>query len=96
MKKAIYITAFVALGLLIQFLVHAGVEIWYIGLLLRDFAKYGFGLSWADWWIIHYIGTIVLLAGGALFGFWQGKFWWKKIYEEKTGIRTFIERFTGH
>ena len=94
-KKAIYITAFTALGILLQFLVHAGVEIWYIGLLLADFPKYGFGFSWNTWVVIHHVGTVILFAAGVLTGFWQGKYWWRKIYEEQSTIRGFIEKFLG-
>lgn len=81
MKKKIYIIAFTILGILLQFLIHAGIEIWYIGLLLSDFQKYSFGFSWQQWFIIHHIGTVILFIAGASFGFWQGKFWWRKIYE---------------
>lgn len=83
MKKKIYLIAFTFLGLLAQFLVHAWVETWYIDLLISDFSQYGFGLSWDQWYLIHHIGTVILLIAGALIGYWQGKFWWKRIYEKK-------------
>jgi len=83
MKKTIYIILFTFLGILLQFLIHAGIEVWYIGLLISDFPKYGFGLSWPQWFIIHHIATVVLLVAGALFGFWQGKYWWQRIYEKR-------------
>jgi len=83
MKKSIYIIAFTFLGVLLQLLIHGLVEIWYIGLLISDFPKYSFGLSWSQWFIIHHIGTVVLFVAGALLGYWQGKFWWRKIYEKK-------------
>lgn len=86
MQKKIYIVLFTVLGILLQFLVHAIVEIWYVGLLLQDFQKYGFGFSWNQWFFIHHIGTVILLVVGALFGFWQGKFWWRKIYKERSVI----------
>lgn len=81
MKKIIYITAFTFLGVLVQFFVHAVLEMWYIGLLLSDFSKYGFGISWDGWILIHNIGTVVFLFLGAGFGFFQGKYWWVKIYK---------------
>jgi hypothetical protein len=81
MKKIIYIAAFTALGLLTQFILHAAIEIWYIGLLLSNFNKYGLGLNWNQWVLIHHAGTVLLLIAGIAAGFWQGKFWWKKIYE---------------
>lgn len=82
MKKKIYIVAFILLGLLLQFLAHAAVEIWYIGLLVSDFPKYGLGFSWDFWLWVHHIGTVVLLAAGSFFGFWQGKYWWRRIYAD--------------
>ena len=83
MKKTIYIILFTFLGILLQFLIHILVETWYIDLLITDFPKYGFGLSWYQWFIIHHIGTVILFVTGTLFGFWQGKFWWQRIYEKK-------------
>lgn len=83
MKKIIYTISFTFLGVLLQFLIHGLVEIWYIGLLISDFAKYGLGFSWSQWFLIHYVGTVILFIAGALFGFWQGKFWWRRIYDKK-------------
>lgn len=72
--------AFIFLGILLQFLAHALIEIWYIGLLLKDFGTYGLGLSWERWVLIHNISTSLFLITGILFGYWQGKYWWKRIY----------------
>lgn len=80
MKKTIYITAFTFLGVLLQFLLHAWVEIWYTNLLLKDFAAYGFGLSWQTWFAIHHILSILLLIAGLIFGYKSGQYWWKQIY----------------
>jgi len=80
MKKIIYIGAFIVLGILVQFLIHASLEIWYIGLLLKDFSTYSLGLSWENWFLIHNVATAVFLAAGILIGFYQGNFWWRKIY----------------
>jgi len=80
-KKRLYIFVFTVLGLLLQFLAHAGIEIWYIGLLLDNFQKYSLGFSWQQWLIIHHIGAIILFIAGFIFGFWQGKYWWHKMYE---------------
>ena len=82
-KRSFYIFAFVILGVLLQFLAHALIEIWYIGLLVNDFSKYGLGLSWDFWLWIHGIGSIIFLAVGILFGLWQGKYWWHRIYGYK-------------
>jgi len=80
MKKIIYVFLFTFLGILVQFLIHALVEVWYIGLLLEDFPSYGLGFSWENWLMIHNVGAIILFLGGAILGFWQGKYWWKRIY----------------
>ena len=82
-KKLLYIISFTILGILLQFLIHAGLEIWYIGLLNKNFGVWGLGLNWTSWYTIHHIFTIMLLAAGIFFGFWQGQFWWKRLYEQK-------------
>lgn len=78
--KYIYKTAFTFLGILLQFLIHAGIEIWYSGLLLSDFATYSLGFTWAQWFMIHNVLSIMLLFVGGLFGYFQGQYWWKRIY----------------
>lgn len=65
-----------------QFVIHAVIEIWYIRLLLEDFETYGFGLFWQTWFIIHHVGTAVFLVGGIALGFWQGEYWWARLYYE--------------
>lgn len=82
MKKIIYIILFTFLGILLQFLIHGLVEIWYIGLLTSNFSRYGLGFSWPQWFLIHHILTVILFLAGALLGFWQGKFWWRRLYEK--------------
>jgi len=80
-KKGIYILLFTLLGLLAQFFIHIVVEILYINLLINNFAIFGLGFSWDAWFVIHIIWATVLLVLGAVFGFWQGVYWWKRIYE---------------
>ena len=80
MKKYIYIVLFVLLGILLQFLVHSGVEMLYIHLLRTNFETWSFGLSWADWWRVHNIATVILLLVGIAAGYCAGKHFWKKIY----------------
>jgi len=87
MKRVIYIISFTVFGILLQFLIHAGIEIWYINRLVADFPKYSFGFSWNQWYLIHHIATIILLITGAAFGFWCGKFFWNKIYERKNSAK---------
>ncbi|MDO8523086.1 MAG: hypothetical protein Q7S12_02265, partial [bacterium] len=82
MKRIIYIALFTFLGIILQFMAHALIEIWYIGLLLADFPKYGFGLSWQTWLNIHAVLTILFIAAGAWIGRKEGIYWWRKIYQE--------------
>ena len=79
-KRYVYIVSFVVFGILLQLLIHAWLEIRYINLLTGDFARYGLGLSWSQWFLLHYVLTVVLFIAGALFGLWCGVFFWKKIY----------------
>ena len=90
-KRIVYLIAFTFLGALVSFLIHAGIEILYTRLLLADFERYSFGLTWDQWFRIHAIGTLVLFVLGTGVGFWQGRYWWRKIYLEgalrRFGIR---------
>ena len=83
MKKIIYITAFTVLGVLVQFLLHALIEVWYIELLVRDFPAFGLGLSWDAWFVIHAVLTVFFLIGGASVGYFSGRKWWRIIYIEQ-------------
>jgi hypothetical protein len=83
MKKVIYIVLFTLVGIILQFLVHGILEMWYINLLLSDFGAWGFGLSWEAWVLIHNIGAVIMFIAGAFFGFSQGKYWWTRIYSGK-------------
>lgn len=91
MKKTFYLTAFTFLGFLVSLLAHAGIEIMYIRLLLSDFPRYSLGLSWDVWFQIHIAGSIVLAAVGIALGFFQGRFWWRYIYDEGR-----IGKWRGH
>ncbi len=79
-KKITYITLFTLLGVLISFLLHAVIEIPVIFLLVSDFGKWGMGLSWETWEMIHNIGAIILVIIGAWIGFKKGIHWWNVIY----------------
>lgn len=81
-KRCFYLSLFILLGLILQGLIHAGLEIWYLNLLMDNFDSYGLGLSWRTWVLIHHAVTILLLLLGIGFGWWQGKFWWKRIYQK--------------
>lgn len=72
MKKQIYIALFAFLGLIFNFLLLELVEIWYINRYLKDFSGTGCLALAATW-----------LALGTVCGFFEGKFFWQKIYVEK-------------
>lgn len=88
MKRIIYISLFTVLGIILSFLIHAAIEIPILWLFIKDFDQYGLGLSWQSWYLIHYIGSIVLLFIGIIFGYFQGKHWWKVIYIERRKHRS--------
>ena len=80
MKRTVYLICFTFLGILVAFIIHALVEIWYIKLLVRSFSTYGFGLSWATWFRLHWYWSVSMLLLGACLGYIKGKYWWQQIY----------------
>ena len=72
MKKEIYIVLFAFLGFLVNFLILALIETWYINHYMMDFS----GMTYT-------IVSTLWLAIGMVFGFIDGKFFWQKIYVEK-------------
>ncbi len=83
MKKTIYITLFIILGIMLSTILHGLIEMPVIYLLVSDFKKFSLGLNWSQWYLIHHIMTVVLLLIGILLGtFWGFKFW-NKIYKNK-------------
>lgn len=80
MKRVFYISLFVLLGILVQFLVHAVVEIFYTNLLLTNYDVFGLGLPFSAWFTIHTIFSAILFIAGVAIGYWQGVYWWKRMY----------------
>lgn len=80
-KKRVYIGLFIVLGIIVQQLIHAIIEIGYIALLTSNWEFWGFGWSFATWMIIHAIFAVTLFALGLYAGFSQGRYWWHYIYE---------------
>lgn len=87
MTRAVYISGFIALGVMLQAILHAVVEKMYIDLLIADFDAYSLGMSWTMWFMIHHALSTVLFASGIAFGYWQGKKWWRIMYVEKRWSR---------
>ena len=81
MKRIFYTFCFIILGILVSFLVHAAIEISMIGLLLSDFDRYGLGLRWEQWYLVHHIGAMILFVCGTVLGYWQGLHWWNILYD---------------
>lgn len=86
-KRTIYIALFTLLGIIVSFLVHAGIEIPVLFLLVKDFDRYGLGFTWDQWYIIHHVGAALLFLLGMVGGFWQGRYWWEIIYVQKKYAR---------
>lgn len=72
MKKQIYITLFTLLGLLMHFLIIESIATLYIYHASHDFPSFVYQIIFPAW-----------LALGVLSGFYQGKFFWQKIYVER-------------
>jgi prepilin-type N-terminal cleavage/methylation domain-containing protein len=83
MKRTIYILLAAMLGILLSFIVHALIEIGVISLLTSNFEKYGLGFSWASWFWIHSVSTVILFVLGAVGGYFLGARWWRIVYIEK-------------
>jgi hypothetical protein len=84
LKKIFYIFCCGVLGLLLQMLAHAAIEVWY----LQSLEAKGINPTW-----INYLGLSgkcalplwsqwALLIGGVAFGIWLGFVWWKIVYIE--------------
>ena len=86
LKKFIYITCFIITGIMLSTIVHGLIEIPVIYILISDFEKYGLGLSWGQWYIIHHIGTVILLVLGVVLGYFFSVKFWKKTYENKNKL----------
>jgi len=83
MKKFLYLLLGSIFGLLLSFLAHAIIEIPVILIMVSDFEKYSFGLSWPQLMLVHIIFTISLSLAGLFFGLWLGFRWWRHIYIDK-------------
>ena len=82
-KRKLYIFCTILLGGLLQFLMHAGLEIWYLGLLEQNFAAYSMGFSWQQLLYIHHVLAVVLFFLGIAFGYKLGVVWWNIVYVQR-------------
>lgn len=84
-KKIIYITCWGIVGFLLSFIIHAIIEIPVLFLLMKNFDKFGLGLSWNDWYLIHHILSVIIAVLGIILGVKAGFIAFRKIYIE--GVR---------
>ena len=80
MKRTFYIFCFTLLGLLISFLLHAILEMTFLGWVGKIRSGIPPGGSWEIWEAIHNQGSIVLSLLGLALGCHQGFYWWRRIY----------------
>src|SRR3989344_1439394 len=83
MKNFFYVFCFTILGVLLSFLLHAIIESAVISLLTKDFERFSLGLNWEQWFVVHRVGSVILLSVGVIFGLQQGRLWWRILYVEK-------------
>ncbi len=83
MKKKVYVLCFVIFGILVSFMIHAFIEIAYIRLLVGDYERFGFGLNYDTWSLIHTYIAIALMFLGILFGYKYGQYFWKVLYVDQ-------------
>jgi prepilin-type N-terminal cleavage/methylation domain-containing protein len=83
MKKTTYILAAIVLGILLSFILHGLIEMGAISLLTSDFETWSLGMSWADWFMVHAVGSVILFILGGIGGYFLGIRWWRIIYIEK-------------
>ena len=86
-KKVLYITLFTFLGIGVSTIVHATLEMYYIARLIVDFDAWNFGFSWEQLRVLHNFFGATLFAGGAVFGFVEGEYWWRALYEPTYAMR---------
>lgn len=79
LKKTIYLSASVILGLLLSFIVHALIEISYLNWASRQEIVVPFYCGCA----LPPVIQVALLLAGAIGGFFLGRFWWRKVYIER-------------
>jgi succinate dehydrogenase/fumarate reductase cytochrome b subunit len=81
-KKTIYIILVIILGLILSFIFHAVIEIFYINHLLEK------GIIPEPSSLTHqcYLPSslqVILLLAGLFGGYFLGRFWWQKVYIER-------------
>lgn len=83
LKHRVYIVSFSFLGWLLAYTLFSFAEYLTIAALIDDFTKNSLGLSWAQWWLVHYLALLLSSLVGLVYGFWQGNYWWGVVYEKR-------------
>ncbi len=78
-KRITYLVVCVILGILLSLLVHAGIEALY----LTWATSAGKAVVWYGGCALHPMLQFVLVLGGALSGFFLGRFWWRVVYVDR-------------
>lgn len=81
-KRTLYIVLTTVLGIMLGFLVHALAEMWAIDLIVQGGSPFGLTLTIDQWFTVHRAWSMVTLVGGAVTGFFLGKYWWRLVYIE--------------
>ncbi len=84
MKKIVYIILWVALGLILSFILHGIIEIFYLKWANANNIVVDRVLNGACYLPIWLIVLLPIL--GIAFGVWAGLFFWRKIYIEKNSL----------
>ena len=82
-KRQVYLISFTFLGLLLGLLAEAIIELCYTTLLLADFNRFSFGLSWSGLFQIRNFLAAAVILGSGWWGYSSGVYWWHQIYELK-------------
>ena len=82
MKRNFYIICTTFLGILLGIIVNGFVELPVIALLTFDIEKFGLGMTWEQWGVVHAIWTFITFIGGAIGGYFLGILWWRIVYVE--------------
>ena len=78
-KKAVYLTAAVVLGVLLSVIAHGLIEIWYLKWMASRGMVVEFYNGCALWpWL-----QVGILLAGIVGGFFLGRLWWRIIYVER-------------
>lgn len=97
-KHVIYLCCTVVLGIMVSFVVHVGLESIILGL-AKDYTTSGVFPTWYTAFgiidggcVLHPVIQWALLLGGAVGGFFLGRYWWKYVYIERRWAQGMVRR----